>query len=539
MKQAVRSHWSVLAFVLFFPLIIMLFYSEFVRDSELNARLGWFFMLGGFAYFAHSGWLQKLFLALLAAFTLSGAMDILYAITFGGVFTDASFDAIAQTNGSEGLEFIWAYATLENTLIVTVYLAIAFLSLKRVLIKTSLQRKEKFLVGFAAVMLIVAIQQITMRERVFDTMPGVTGVAIDYARNAEGFEFLTQHRIERETQQPIQAQAEFDGAQTYVVVIGESATRNHMSLYGYQRPTTPQLESLQDELVVFDNVISAFAQTTPSLSRALTQANTQNNLQIVDAVSLAGVMKNAGFKVWWLSNQQPRRAPFYGIAKVADEHHYVSNDFYGVNTDRFDGYLLPYYEQALQDSAEKKVIFLHLMGSHLQYENRYPQETALFNNAEGVSVFGGELTDSKLYYVNGYDNSIHYNDQLLAQFIKQLKQQSGVASLLYFSDHGEEVFASTDFKGHGPDGTTHNMVEVPFVVWRNQAYQQQFAEREQWMQANTSAPGLIEDTFQFVHCWSGVSSEFYRPTEAMCDQKFTPRERKVYGKEYENELRKP
>ena len=60
--------------------------------------------------------------------------------------------------------------------------------------------------------------------------------------------------------------------QTHIFIIGESATRNHMSIYGYPRNTTPVLDSLRDELAVFTNVISSHVQTQASLRVALTAA---------------------------------------------------------------------------------------------------------------------------------------------------------------------------------------------------------------------------------------------------------------------------
>ena len=49
-----------------------------------------------------------------------------------------------------------------------------------------------------------------------------------------------------------------------VVIIGESCNRNHMSVYGYNRPTTPRLQARKD-IMVFDNVISANSSTLKSI----------------------------------------------------------------------------------------------------------------------------------------------------------------------------------------------------------------------------------------------------------------------------------
>jgi heptose-I-phosphate ethanolaminephosphotransferase len=57
---------------------------------------------------------------------------------------------------------------------------------------------------------------------------------------------------------------------TLVLVIGESTNRQRMSLYGYSRKTTPNLDAMQDELLTFTNVISPRPYTIEALEQALT-----------------------------------------------------------------------------------------------------------------------------------------------------------------------------------------------------------------------------------------------------------------------------
>ena len=63
---------------------------------------------------------------------------------------------------------------------------------------------------------------------------------------------------------------------TLVLVIGESTNRQRMSLYGYQRPTTPNLDSMRNELNVFTNVIGPRPYTIENLQQALTFADQQH-----------------------------------------------------------------------------------------------------------------------------------------------------------------------------------------------------------------------------------------------------------------------
>lgn len=537
MSKVVQSHWWSVFFVLFFPLLIMYVYSDFIRSSELNARLGWVLLIGGVAYLFRHTVLQKILLGVLFLFVLSGSLDILYAVTFGGVFTSASFEAMALTDPSESLEFLLAYASIENILLLLFYWWVAYFSLKRILFKAPEHRREKLFAALGVLMILASIQQIHQRGRTFDVIPGFTGVAIDYSSAHQSIDVDIQARQALFDTKLFTAEMKDTTPQTYVIVLGESVNRNHLSLYGYTRETSPYLDTLRSELIVFKDVVSPFAQTRPSLSVALTEADTQNKMSVQQSIDLLGAAKKAGFKTWWISNQQPLRRPTSAIAALADVEHFISHDFYGVEVNRYDGYLLPSVQKAIEDDAPHKVIFVHLMGSHLQYRNRYPPERAIFNGAEGVQAYTDKPSRSELAYINSYDDSVRYTDSILGEMVSHLQRLKGVAALSFFADHGEEVFDSKDFKGHGPDGVTRHMVEIPFIFWRNHTYQTFFSETDQQLQENTEQPMMLDDYFHFGLCFMQINSDLLQSQRALCSEQYQPKPRMIYGKDYDKELR--
>ena len=515
----------------------MYVYSDFIRSSELNARLGWLILLGGLAYLFRHTILQKFLLGVIFLFAISGSMDIVYAVTFGGVFVSATFEAIALTDKHEALEFLTVYISYENVLILLLYWAIAFYSLKRILFKEPELTREKVFAGLGVLMVLAAVQQIYDRGRTFDVIPGFTGVAIDYTNNHEGIEKIVQYRQQIFTNNPFNAELRSDKPQTYVVVLGESLGRNHMSLYGYPRKTTPNLDVLKPELIVFENTISAFAQTKPSLSVNLTESDTVNKKPTSDSISLIGVFKRAGFKTFWISNQQPQRVPTKPIANIADEQHFISHDFHGVEANRYDGDMLPYIKKAIADPAQHKVIFVHFMGSHLDYENRYPVDQAFFESSENTRAYTSELSSSQMNYINSYDNSVLYTDYVLGDIINELKTKVEIAGLTFWADHGEEVFDSKDFKGHGPDGVTKNMLEVPFVFWRNQAYKSEFSGVDDSLKNHLQAPAMLDDFFHIAQCMIPVKSDLMVQERSFCLDKYQTKARIVYGKNYDKGLK--
>lgn len=516
-------------------------YADFVRESELNARLGWLVMLGGLAYLLRHTVLQKLLVLMLTLFVISGALDIMYAVTFGGVFTSASLEAFSGTDQSESIEFIFAYVGLENSLILAIYLVLAFIALRQVVIQAPINLWRKVAIFLGLVMVIVAYQQIQERNRAFDVIPGFAGKIIDYGRDSESLDAVIQMRVDNYNNSSFVVMKGVEEPHTLVVIIGESLNRNHMSLYGYSRATTPKLDALTEELIVFDNTVSAFAQTSPSLSTALTEVGAQNIAEANDAFSLLEVYKKAGYKTWWLSNQQPSRYPTTPMAALADETYFISHDFHGVESYRYDGYLTPKIEKAFADSSPYKLVFIHLMGSHLQYESRYPsEEFSVFNTTDGAKPYkpANELSRRQLNALNQYDNSVLYTDSLLGEWIEMLSQheKDRAASMVFFADHGEEIFDSKNFKGHGPDGATRHMLEIPYIVWRNDHYRQLFYEQDKVMMEQKNQPFLLDDFFHFGICMSNLKTELYKPHKSICDDQFTPKPRVIYGKNYEEYL---
>lgn len=79
----------------------------------------------------------------------------------------------------------------------------------------------------------------------------------------------------------------------YVLVIGESATRDHMESYGYKRHTTPFLKaSKRPRNPAFSKAFSNHTHTVPVLTYALSQKNQYNNIPLQKAYSLIEIAKS-------------------------------------------------------------------------------------------------------------------------------------------------------------------------------------------------------------------------------------------------------
>ena len=93
----------------------------------------------------------------------------------------------------------------------------------------------------------------------------------------------------------------------YVVfILGESTTRDRMNLYGYPLENTPNLDELNEkgELAVFRDTISPEAATVAVLRKLLTFADMDSAKPWYAYNNMIDTMKAAGYRTYWLSNQE-------------------------------------------------------------------------------------------------------------------------------------------------------------------------------------------------------------------------------------------
>ena len=274
-----------------------------------------------------------------------------------------------------------------------------------------------------------------------------------------------------------------DFPQTYVIVIGESVDRKHMSIYGYNRQTTPHFDNLKNELFVFKNVNTAHAFTSGAVKSIfqinLDESNTRQ-------YTLIHFFKDAGFKTFWFSNQG--RFNIFDnyvmrLGKLCDEYAFINNA--GINDKSlFDESLLKYFRTALEDNAKKKLIILHLIGSHTPLNFRYPSDFKRFKLPLNYFDKG------KASCVAFYDNSILYTDHILNEIVCSLKKNNGYSGMLYLSDHGQDINDTKECDLGARKGS--NAYEIPFIIWVSDQYKKQNAAFiSTW---NTEKPYVTDKT---------------------------------------------
>ena len=313
-----------------------------------------------------------------------------------------------------------------------------------------------------------------------------------------------------------------DTPNTLVLVIGESTNSRRMGIYGYYRDTTPKLKAMSDELLVFDQVYASRPYTVESLAQALSFADQlQPNLHL-EKPTLVDVMKQAGYRTYWITNQQTqtqRNTLLTTFSKQADEQIYLNNNR-SQNSAQYDEVVFRPFEDLLNRSESKKFILIHLIGTHRAYRYRYPDAFKIFDDDEDLPPWVRKKRHRREY--NEFDNSIVYNDFVVASLIEQMKKSGQNGYLVYFSDHGEEVYDYPHhlFAGRDEAAPTPAMYSVPFLVWRSESW-----KRNNRIDVSYDTTRRIYSLSDFLFTWmdlAGIRFSGFEPGKSIISRWYKP-----------------
>jgi glucan phosphoethanolaminetransferase (alkaline phosphatase superfamily) len=239
--------------------------------------------------------------------------------------------------------------------------------------------------------------------------------------------------------------------QKIYLVIGESAYRNHWSLYGYPVKTTPFVDSLsqvEPKQLSFYNGIAAAPFTRNVLRMALSFASPTDMEPFYTEKTLINLAKDAGYETFWISNQGNSgiQDSYLGYLAAGTDKAIFSKGSYLANDDFT---LIPMIKEE-HKPASKQFFVIHLVGSHNNYSDRY--------DLKDVQAIPGENS-----LLNHYDRSIHHTDRVL-HAIYDIMQQDSTALFFHFSDHGEIIG-----KGHGPWKNGIAQFDIPLITISKQA----------------------------------------------------------------------
>ncbi len=281
-------------------------------------------------------------------------------------------------------------------------------------------------------------------------------------------------------------------AQLNLVIIGvDTLRRDHLGCYGYERRTSPNIDRLAAEGVLFEELVSQAPWTLPSFASIFTSLYPSQH-----GAGLQG--SGAG------SFGQRMRSGFPTLAMMLLKHGYTTSAIvnapllapeFGVDRG-FEYYLTAprWDERDARETTEAALnwidrhgsgpffIFVHYFDPHVTYEPPAPYDTLfdpgyhgrIGNSFDRDAYFRLEDWLSKVedpgvqaawkHIMALYDGEIAYTDEAIGEFLEGLEVR-GLRSntlIVLISDHGEEFFDHGGFE-HGHT-LYDELVNVPLIM---------------------------------------------------------------------------
>jgi glucan phosphoethanolaminetransferase (alkaline phosphatase superfamily) len=209
----------------------------------------------------------------------------------------------------------------------------------------------------------------------------------------------------------------------------------------------------------------------------LTRANIDSCDLCYREPSIAEVFKEAGYKTYWISNQDLFVGPPVNIFKDNIDEFYPLYDKH-----KNDKIILPVLKKVLTDNYDKKFIIINLLGNH---KYKYPDTYNIYTpnlrteNVTQVSI------ENKDLFINSYKNQTNFELKVLDQIISEIDRNNLLASLVFASDHGESLFDAPQYYfGHGSVDVPVEQTHIFSFIWMSDRYIRTFPDKKELLNIN-------------------------------------------------------
>lgn len=236
---------------------------------------------------------------------------------------------------------------------------------------------------------------------------------------------------------------------------------DHLGCYGYDKPTSPNLDRFAAEGLLFEDTTCEVPLTGPSFGSIMTSrpprmnGSTRNGLRLPDGVkTVAELFREAGYATFCIQSNWTLKAKLSGIEQGFDNYDDQFHDKrWGIiKPERHGEEVTELALKAFANRDASKPFFgwVHYSDPHAPYKN-HPE----FNvwNAKLAKLDDTNKVRAK------YDSEIAFTDAEIKKLLDALPANTIV---VFASDHGESLYEH-DYLGHGRRIYQDNM-HIAFIV---------------------------------------------------------------------------
>ena len=269
-----------------------------------------------------------------------------------------------------------------------------------------------------------------------------------------------------------------------ILITVDTLRPDHLGCYGYKRDTSPAIDLLAADGVLFENAFTPLNRTVPAIAALMTglypRANTVMTMGSklpAEQKTLAKWLKELGYVTGAVTTRNASRRS--GLQQGFDMYR---DNFRPGSRNRAE-HLAPRASDWVSEHRDLKFFFwLHLIDPHFRYSPPAPYNRLFDSNFQGTfSLYDRldrkEVTLGQVYFKNDlsrdevhdavalYDGEIRYADDVLKAFLARVKAMGLYenALIVFASDHGESLGEHDFFFEHGEylyDAT----LRIPLIV---------------------------------------------------------------------------
>ena len=262
-----------------------------------------------------------------------------------------------------------------------------------------------------------------------------------------------------------------------VILIGVDTLRaDHLGCYGYARETSPAIDKLAAEGILFQEAISHMPATTPSFASILTSKQPishgvlDNNYQGYSLddqyITLGELLKNCGYNTaafvsaWTLS-------PDTNLTQGFNEYNHS-----GLRQRQAEMVNQEVFAWLDKHKNSKFFLFIHYFDPHGRYNSPYPYNRCFDFTNQPYDILRipsyqrhGNISDPS-FYIAQYDGEIKYTDYCIGQVLKKLAELNldRQTLIILTSDHGETMDEHLWWFDHGCF-VYEEQIHVPLLLW--------------------------------------------------------------------------
>ena len=242
----------------------------------------------------------------------------------------------------------------------------------------------------------------------------------------------------------------FDRPDVVILIIGEKIRYSNWSINGYNKKTSPNLESIEN-LISFSNHHSNGNSTAGSIPFLITQATPKKQTLAYSQKTIVSLFKEAGYKTTWISSQN--------IFDYIENKTEPDNVFELYNKKHTDLNILPVFDSIIK-TENKKLIVINMIGGH----GSIPKSFNKFKPNSLLKKYPLSFKNKSIY-INDYDNMIFLQDYVLSKIIKSTKYENLSSIILFTADHGCNLFENENLFGYGSSNPTEKETHIPLFIW--------------------------------------------------------------------------